>query len=83
MMLAVIGRQTMRRTIRVPGSTLKIGDIVIFAGMRYEIVTMPYLEVSDLTGKVRHNFSARPVSSSFSPIITFGKSTDCLWTVEA
>ena len=73
----------MKRTIQVPGATLRVGDVVISAGMRYEIVTMPYVTTSELTGRHRVTFETRPLFTAYVPqVITFAKNTDSLWTIE-
>ena len=73
----------MKRTIQVPGATLRVGDVVISAGMRYEIVTAPYITTSELTGKHRLTFETKPLFAGYTPsVITFAKNTDSIWTVE-
>ena len=73
------------RTILVPGSTLKAGDVIISAGYRFQVLTHPFIRRT-LTGNDHYYFEARAVDTSLPAgysHITMAKSVTSLWTVEA
>lgn len=73
------------RTIMVPGSTLKVGDVVISTGYRFQVLTQPFIRRT-LSGAEQYYFSARSIGCNLPPgydNVTMSKSIDSLWTVEA
>jgi hypothetical protein len=78
------GSGTMKRTIQVLGSTLKVGDVVISTGYRFTVLTQPFIRQT-LTGAEQYYFQARSVDNNLPPgydAVTMAKSIDGLWTVE-
>lgn len=73
------------RTILVPGSTLKVGDVVLSTGYRFRILTQPFVRTTGV-GTEQYYFQAQAVDGNLPPgynHVTMAKSTDGLWTVEA
>lgn len=72
------------RRIQVPGSTLKVGDVVISTGYRFKILTHPFIRMT-LAGQEQYYFQAQAVDNTLPPgysNVTMAKSIDGLWTVE-
>lgn len=72
------------RRMQMPGSTLKVGDIVISTGYRFRILTQPFIRRT-ISGTEQYYFQAGHVDNSLPPgynHVTMAKSTDGLWTVE-
>lgn len=72
------------RTILVPGSTLKVGDVILSTGYRFRILTQPFIR-RGLGGTEQYYFQAQHVDNALPPgynHVTMAKSTDGMWIVE-